>query len=79
MAPSKPRVIKLFKVSFSVEQMREGEAFVYFATEREAGEWITLESPHDLTMDYEQDVVEVDIPVSKKGLADYLNTHHVYW
>jgi hypothetical protein len=71
--------MKLLKVTFGVETLKKGEAFMYFATQREARQWITDESPHELTMDYEQDVEEVEVPTTKKGLADYLNTHHVYW
>ena len=71
--------MKLLKVTFGVQEEKKGECFKYFSTQREARQWITDESPHDMTMDYEQDVEEVDIPTTKKGLAEYLNTHHVYW
>jgi len=71
--------MKLLKVTFGVQEQRKGEAFKYFSTQREARRWITEESPHELTMDYDQDVEEVDIPTTKQGLAEYLNKHHVYW
>ena len=71
--------MKLYKVTFGVETMKRGEAFQYFATQREARQWITDESPHELTMDYDQDVEVVEVPTTRQGLAKYLNKHHVYW
>jgi len=71
--------MKLLKVTFGVEHQKKGEAFMYFATQKEARRWITEESPHDLTMSFEQDIEEVEVPITKKGLAEYLNDHHVYW
>jgi hypothetical protein len=69
----------LYKVVFSVAKQREGEAFKYFSSEREARDWLAEESPHDQTLEFDQDVEKVSIPLTRKGLAEYLNYHHVYW
>ena len=70
---------KLYKVTFGVEEQKKGESFKYFSNQRDAMEWIVHESPHELTMDFDQDVKEVTVPTTRKGLAEYLNEHHCYW
>ena len=69
----------LLKVVFGVEGIEKGKAFMYFPTMKEANRWIKEESPHELCLEYDQDIEKVDIPTTKKGFCDHLNEHHCYW
>ena len=66
--------VKLLLVTYPAEGKKGGECFKYCVTEREARRWISDESPRDLHMDFDEDFIEVAIPVTAQGLAEYLNT-----
>ena len=59
--------LKLLLVTYPAEGKKGGECFKYCVTEREARREITDESPRELRMDFDEDFIEVAIPVTAQG------------
>ena len=65
--------IKLLMVTYPAKGKKGGECFEYFVTEREARQWLTNPLPIALDLHF-YDFIEVAVPVTAQGLAEYLNT-----